>query len=389
MKILFLSHAQYITVALPKIIESAESLVSMGHEVTIVVTHKKNRFRSKSFEKNGVNYILSPSILSGKLRHGADFYDALRRIFLIRKLKFDIIYAIDSRPSVILPALFLQKFSKIPLILEWSDWFGKGGIILERSGPLYAKTLGIIESYFETAFRLKADGATVISNKLYERLVNMGFSEDKIHIHRMGCNVEKFSNFSKQTSRQYLKIPEDEVIFSYFGRIYPADQKFLLTAFKMFKENTSLKVQVYFIGNVKHTNPPIPSYIKYHGVVSNEIFNHYLSATDICLLPLKINLSNQSRWPSKFIDYLAVGKPIVATAVSDFKEIYDSANFGILCEKDSEEDFAQAMLRMLDLRDKWEDFGKNGLKYVKQNLDWKVINKKLITFFNQIKFGDC
>ena len=113
LKILILSHAQYITVALPKIIEFAEALTELGHEITLVATHRTNKIETERFTKNGVEYLLSPSVLPGNLRHGADFYDAFRRIRLLKNKNFDIIHAIDSRPSVILPALYLKKRKEV------------------------------------------------------------------------------------------------------------------------------------------------------------------------------------------------------------------------------------------------------------------------------------
>ena len=384
MKILILSHAQYITVALPKIIEFAETLSGMGHEITLMVTHKTNILKAESFTHNGVHYLLSPSILPGKFRHGADFYDALRRILLTRKMVFDIIHAIDSRPSVILPALFLQRKHNTPLVLEWSDWFGKGGTIQERSGKLYAATVGKFESFFEERFRLRADGATAISQLLHKRLTDMGFDESLIHIHRMGCNLERFAGYDKQSSRKHLKIEDDKIIFSYFGRILPNDQALLLSAFDIFKKAVNLNVHLYFIGNVKHPDGNIPEGVEYKGLVPNDDYDHYLSATDVCLLPLKLTLANLARWPSKFVDYLAAGKPVVATNVSDFEAIFQENEIGILCNSDKDFDFAEAMVHIIDKRHDWNQLGQNGKKYAKENLSWPILTQSILQFYHKI-----
>lgn len=388
MKILFLSHAQYITVAFPKLMESAEVLVEMGHEVTVAVTHKKNRWRPERFTRNGVRYILSPSILPGKLRHGADLYDAFRRILLLRKLHFDIIHAIDSRPSVILPALYLQRKIQAPLILEWSDWFGKGGTISERSGWLYNHTLGHIETMFEERFRMKADGATVVSKKLFDRLISMGFPAKKIHIHRMGCLTDRFSNLSKTKCRKELQIPSDRKMFAYFGRIFPRDLDLLISSFQSFNEKTGHKYFLYLVGDIPPPDLMVGDHIQYEGRVPDETYLLLMGAVDACLLPMHLTLANLARWPSKFTDYLAAGKPVVTTAVSDFEEIFRMNSIGILANGDEVQDFTDALTTFAEHPENWEAWGLNAKKYASDHLSWNIINQKLVSFYQDIQ-GNC
>jgi len=382
LKILILSHAQYITVALPKVIEFAETLASKGHAVTLVATHKKYFFKNEIFINNGVKYVLSPSILFGRYRHGADFYDSLYRIFLLKNNKYDVIHAIDSRPSVILPALFLKYIKKVPLILEWSDYFSDGGTIQDRSGKIYANTIGYIESLFEKGFRLKADAAVVVTTKIYKKLIDIGFPRNKIIIHRMGFKKEQFKNNNKTLSREKLHLHNDEVIFSYFGRIHDNDHKLILNAFTAFKEQNTANVNLLFIGNTKPIFKNNMPYVKYIGYVTAETYQDYLYATDICLLPLKITNGNLARWPSKFVDYLAASKPVVATPVSDFKQFF-KYNIGILVKKDTEKEFCNSLSKILNERDNWDQMGDNGRNYANKNLTWEHLTDQIIKFYKK------
>lgn len=385
MRILILTHAQYITIALPKIIEFANELSKNGNDITILATSRKNIIQSEEFSKDNVKYLLSPSILAGRFRHGADFYDVVRRILLIRKKKYDIVHAIDSRPTVILPAMYLKIRKKIPLVLEWSDLFGEGGTISERSGKIYRNTIGILEAYFEKRFRLFANGAVVVTNMLKNRLVVLGFEEKKIHIHRMGCNTKNFKMQNINSARQRLNIPSKEIIFSYFGRIHQNDHSFLLDSFRKFKDiHVSNKIKLLFIGSTTPLKHPVPWDINYIGKVTNKNYIEYIIATDICLLPLKITKSNLARWPSKFADYLAAGKPVVATPVSEFAEIFKKSNIGVLTKSDHSQEFSNALCEVYENMDQWEIMGKNSRNYAVNNLDWNIIVKKIMKFYNKI-----
>jgi hypothetical protein len=278
-RILILTHAQYITVALPKLIELAESCAALGHDIILVATSRNNRLKGERFKRNGVQYVVSPSILWGNWRHGADLYDAVRRIWLLKSDDFDIIHAVDSRPSVIFPALFLRRLKRVPLVLEWSDWFGRGGSILDRSGWIYAATIGKVETFFEEGFRLKADAATVISTRLRNRLIEMGFAEDKILLHRMGCPTELFNGESSYSARSKLGLPQNRLICGYFGRIYSGDHRMMLEAFEAVKEVSD--AWLYLVGDIEPPRRQLPERVVYAGRVSDQDYRLYLEATEI------------------------------------------------------------------------------------------------------------
>ena len=383
MKILFLTHAQYITIALPKIIEQVEVLAAMGHEVTLVATSRKNIWKMETFHKNGVRYIVSPSVLPGQWRHGADVYDACRRAYFIaRHFDYDIIHAVDSRPAVILPALFLKRIKKVPLVLEWMDLFSNGGTISERSSKLYGATFGKIESFFETGFRNRADGAVALTDYLKDQLIDGGFDRDKIHLHRMGCTVDTTYLTDKRTARNDLDLSPDDVIIGYIGKIYRRDYELLINSFKLLKKMHK-EVRLVIVGSrlagtkVRHPD------IVHTGYLNGEKFNLYCNAIDFFVLPLRKNPMNTARWPSKISDYFRFAKPVVTTEVSDFKKIFNEHEIGILSE-DTPEAFSSAMDEMIRNRDRWETFGRNAYTYAKENLSWFHICENLIRFYERI-----
>jgi len=72
---------------------------------------------------------------------------------------------------------------------------------------------------------------------------------------------------------------------------------------------------------------------------------NYLRGIDVAVLPCKINPYTRSMFPLKFFEYLAAGKPVVATslpALQDYSESYVKA--------DSVEEFCQAVEMILSGR---------------------------------------
>ena len=192
MNLLLIIHNQVSTGPYFKIRQMAQALARQGIQVTLLCTSPKNKFRFTERLDEKVQVVESPDLLFGTLRQGMDLWNSIRRIIYLRHKKFDLIHAIDCRPVVILPALWMKKVKKIPLVLSWWDWFGRGGTAEERSGKLYAKTLGLVETFFEEYFRKYADRATVITTALQQRLISLNYPPEKIEIHRVGCDIREW-----------------------------------------------------------------------------------------------------------------------------------------------------------------------------------------------------
>jgi UDP-galactopyranose mutase len=69
-----------------------------------------------------------------------------------------------------------------------------------------------------------------------------------------------------------------------------------------------------------------------------------LAAWDVCLLPFARNESTRFISPTKTLEYLAAGKPVVSTSITDVRELYDSA----VSFADSPADFVAACEALLN-----------------------------------------
>src|SRR6266567_1547100 len=114
----------------------ASELSRRGHQVTLVTTGPKARWRVRRSNHQGVAVVEFPALFPGRARSGWDPFDTTRRLIAAVRTEFgrpDIVHAFDSRPSVILPALLIARRSRATLVMDWADWWGRGGTIESRS----------------------------------------------------------------------------------------------------------------------------------------------------------------------------------------------------------------------------------------------------------------
>ena len=133
----------------------ARYLVQRGHTVTLLTISNERRWSLEREICEGVEIIHTPDLLWGIGRTGWDPWDTSNRIAYLHGKEWNLIHAWDSRPVVILPALYARKQSSRiggKLVLDWCDWWGRGGTQAERTN----KALGIIapiETFFEENYR--------------------------------------------------------------------------------------------------------------------------------------------------------------------------------------------------------------------------------------------
>ena len=93
-----------------------KNLVAQGHRVTLLATAPDEKWRFASETVDGVEIVVSPALLGGKLRSGWDGYEVVRRWGWLNGRSYDIIHGFESRPVVIHPArAVLRRGGFLPL----------------------------------------------------------------------------------------------------------------------------------------------------------------------------------------------------------------------------------------------------------------------------------
>src|SRR5688572_7545012 len=155
------------------------TLAKRGHAVTLMATAPKSRLRWRVRSLEGLKLIETADLFTGSLRSGWDPLGAIRRSVWVKSQVFDVVHAFEARPLVLLPALTAQR-AGAKLIMDWCDWFGRGGSVEERPNPIIRTLVRPVETYFEERFRVWADGTTVINSFLLQRAIELGVPSESI-----------------------------------------------------------------------------------------------------------------------------------------------------------------------------------------------------------------
>lgn len=228
--------------------------------------------------------------------------------------------------------------------------------LLSRDLPVFWEVHTLPEKFSEADWQIlqKSAGLIAISRSLKNQLVLHGIPEDKVIVAPDGVDLEPFANLPSQIeARKELGLPLDRKIIMYTGHLYEwkgASTLLCTAAFEGFRD----RVVLVFIGGMEKD---VRKFRRKSGIGPNVlILGHkphaeiprYLRAADILVLPNSgtTEISRRHTSPLKLFEYLASGKPIIASDLPSLREILDE-NSAIFFVADDSESLRDAILKAL------------------------------------------
>lgn len=365
-----------------------KNLAKMGHDVTHISIAHGSRLAFSTALRDGMKIIETPDLLWGRARSGWDPWDVMRRLVRFSSWsneKIDLIHGFECRPVTIFPILALKKKQQdVVFISDWNDWWGRGGLIEEQRPFWYKPIFGAIETYFEEAFRKKADGVTVIATALADRAHKLGVPRERLHWIPQGVDPHFFKPLPKKRIRDQLGISKETKLAVFSAQVI-IDLDLVLSAFvKVCKAVPQAKLMLLGRRSI------LTQKIAKKNRIEQKIFDlgmipfgeipKYLSCADVLLLPFKNKIANIGRWPTKLGEYLSIGRPIVSNPVGDIKNLFERENVGLLA-KENADDFADKITYLFDRPGLCEELGDNGHRVAKEKLAWPVLTRRLEDFY--------
>lgn len=340
----------------------SRELAKRGHDVTLVCTSDTSTFRITEIDSDGVHYVEMPDLLCGKLRTGWDPWNLLRRSMYLKSRTFDIVHAFETRPVTIHPVFAMLRHNPAPLVIDWIDWWGRGGLIKEHRPLWYQWLFGWFETYYEEHFRTLADATTVISKALGERAVTLGVPEQSITWIPNGAPVDTVAAEPDMLRyRNEFGIPNNAFVVadSALDVTMGIDLAFRAVAVAAARLPHLLMIMTGGRKNElekRAATAGISSKFKHLGELPFDHMIRALSCADLFLMPYPDRIANRGRWPGRIGTYMAIGRPLVSNSVGEVKHLVENNRFGLLVPEDPQS-MASAVLELASNSDMRQDLG--------------------------------
>lgn len=298
------------------------------------------------------------------------------------KGRFDVIY---TRHHFLNGEYFIAKLFRIPLVKEVI-----GSAIPEDRTSLLTRILDRVERFnMLRADRIIADTPTLKS--VLHR--NYNLPEDKIVAIENGANTDLFSPMDVTKAREELNLKQsDNYICLVAGNFQPYQGvENTIKAAPLVLERLP-DTRFLIIGGRDPEVKKFSDIVRQAGLLDNFIFTGavlyeqvplYINASDVCVCAgLPPRLSREGYSPLKLCEYMACGKPVIATR-TDGMEFIEENDAGLLVNPQDSQEYADAMIRLLQDQELRKEMGENGRRWVVENRSWESIAKRVAEVFEQ------
>jgi len=308
-------------------------------------------------------------------------------IYLIRnyfKLKPDAVYI--RRGISIVPVIF-AKLKKAVLLYEinddpYSERIAAGYNPFRRFDCwLSLKT--------DEASLFLCDAAFVITREIKDKIIKVrsNINSEKLHILPSGTNTDLYKPLDQKLCRTKLNLNISGRHIGFMGTLLAhqgvdvlidaapsvlesfSDAVFVIIGEGPMAANwyervleKSLQNHFIFTGQVDYTETPL-----------------WINAMDICTAPFLSRAGLRS--PVKIFDYMACGKPVVASRIPGTTDIFEGSNAIRLIEPENKELLAKAIVDVLNDPETANRMGMTGRKLVEKHFDRKVLTKEILNKF--------
>jgi len=129
----------------------------------------------------------------------------------------------------------------------------------------------------------------------------------------------------------------------------------------------------------------LASHVLFTGWVKHMEVARYLSAADICVAPEPSNSYNDRSTAIKMMEYMALGKPIVAFDLPEHRVTAQDA--AVYARPNDELDFAQQIASLMDDPERRKKMGEKGRERVEKELAWPYQEKHLVEAYKALNAG--
>jgi glycosyltransferase involved in cell wall biosynthesis len=241
----------------------------------------------------------------------------------------------------------------------------------------------------ELATLALSDAIVCVSRVTREYIASLGAERDRIHVIPNGVSLDEFAPVGE------APFPEDRTpTFLYLGTLAEwQGLELLLEAWKIVVERRPMRLRVVGRGR-SHQRKLVARRVRTLGLdswvsVEPAVPHHEVPAlfrgVDACVAPLLANDRNvtQGCCPIKILEYMALGRPVVASNLPVVRELLREDVDALLFAPGDPADLAEHVLRLAADPAAAEALAARALDRVREQFSWKRARRSLVRLYDE------
>lgn len=370
------------------IYELTQHLAERGHEVT-VVSGETGYMRTDQPKRRWYRRLLRCE-QDGQVEVVRTYtYSELHRSYFGRLLSF-ISFSITApfgllrvkRPDVVLassPPIFpmfsiwlVCKFRRIPMVLEVRDLWPESAV---QMGILRNRHLIRIMAWMERLLYDQAIRIVTLTRGIRDDIHGRGWSAEKLEVVTCGVDtamlrpdaegglhVRREHGWEGRSVVMYVGAMGEannlDVVLEAAGYCTDPEVLFVLLGDGMKRAELVRKVAELELANVQVLDP-----------VAKEVVSGYINAADVCLVTLLDIPLFKGAIPTKLLDYMACGRPVLCGVGGEAQEIIEAAGAGLSFQANDARRLVSLVDQLIAAPSRRMQMGQAGVSYVHAHFD--------------------
>ena len=284
----------------------------------------------------------------------------LALIHLLRRGQYDCIHAhwmIPQGLTALIARFFIKSAPPLMVTSHGSDLLGLRGSafnFINRSVVSHSRAV------------------TVVSRVLRDRLVQIGASEEKIHIIPMGTDLQM--HFTPTTTQK----DGNDLLF--VGRLnHQKGVHNLLDALPLIvKQFPAVQLRIAGDGTARNdlekkvVELGLEKYVRFLGAVSHDRIHFLYRKADILIFPSL----NAEGFGLVLVEALGCECAVIATDLPAVRHLIKDGETGLIVSQNNKDELSQGVIHLLSNPGKRKKLGRSGREFVLKRYDWGIIAKK-------------
>lgn len=368
--------------------ELTQHLAANGHEVTVVSGETGYMRRDRPVlswyrrllrrEQDGAVQVIRTYT-----------YSELHRSYLGRLLSF-ISFSLTApigllragRPDVVLassPPIFpmfsvwlVCKLRGIPLVLEVRDLWPESAV---QMGILRNRWLIAVMSWMEQLLYDQAERIVTLTRGIRDDIWARGWPAEKLKVITCGIDTQMLypdPDSGVEIRRLYGWI--DHNIVLYFGAMGEANNlDVIIDAAMLCQDQNTLFVLIGDGMRRSHIEKRVAELklnnVRLLGPAPKDLARAFINSADLCLVTLQDIPLFKGAIPTKLLDYMACGRPVLCGVEGEAAEIVEAADAGVIFSPSSAEQLSNFVTELMADEFRRTDMGLSAAKYIHCNFD--------------------
>jgi glycosyltransferase involved in cell wall biosynthesis len=307
---------------------------------------------------------------------------------LIRLARWaDVVHLQKSHHYAALPAVAAAYWTSKPLHFDWDDW--EEMIFLEscersHNTPVIALMFRLLEKYLPVL----ADTVSVASRALKGKVLRSGKKEEFIFDAPVGADLEKFRpGLDGRWVKEKYGILGPLVL--YIGQLHGGQYAdlFIGAANNILHRQPEARFMIvgegFAAGHLRDLvlRLGIEDKVIFSGAVPHGEVPFYIAAADVCVATFKDTAVVRCKSPLKIVEYMACGKPIVASNIGDVPLMLGGV--GLLTQPGDFASMAEGILKLLKDQDLRIKMGHLARLRAERRFSWQTTVDNLLFAYSK------